>query len=130
MNARATQFHRSGLALCAASALFSASAALAAGGPSEAQQRYLQERARCESGQSHQDRATCLKEAGAAYAEAKRGRLDDGAAPYRQNALARCEVLPPDDRSACRARIEGAGVTSGSVEGGGIYRELVIREGG
>ena len=32
------------------------------------------------------------------------------------------------DRVACLARMDGAGVTLGSVEEGGIYRELVVRE--
>ena len=96
--------------------------------PSDAQTRYQQERAACESGRSYQDRATCLKEAGAAYEEARRGRLDDGRAQYQQNALERCTVLPAEERSACHARMQGQGITSGSVEGGGIYRELVTRE--
>lgn len=96
--------------------------------PSDAQMRYQQERAACDSGRSYQDRATCLREAGAAYEEAKRGRLADGSAQYQQNALARCSVLPPEERGACQARMQGAGTTSGSVEGGGIYRELVTRE--
>lgn len=95
---------------------------------SDAQMRYQQERAACDSGRSHQDRATCLREAGAAYEEAKRGRLADGGAQYRENALARCSALPPEERGACQARMEGQGTTSGSVAGGGIYRELVIRE--
>jgi hypothetical protein len=96
--------------------------------PSDAQQRYQQERATCLSGQSAQDQSTCLKEAGAALEEARRGRLADGSAQYQQNALARCTVLPPEERGACRARMQGEGTTSGSVEGGGIYRELVTRE--
>ena len=103
-------------------------AASLAAPPSDAQTRYPQERAACDSGRSYQDRATCLKEAGAAYEEAKRGRLADGSAQYQQNALARCNVVPSEERGACHARMQGQGTTSGSVEGGGIYRELVTRE--
>jgi len=87
------------------------------------------EREACMSGQTHQDRATCLKEAGAAQGEARAGRLDDrAAASYRQNAVERCRVLPTSDRDACVARIDGTGRVSGSVEGGGILREYVQRE--
>lgn len=96
--------------------------------PADAQQRYQQERAACLSGQSAQDQSTCLKEAGAALEEARRGRLADGSAQYQQNALARCTVLPPEERDACHARMQGQGTTSGSVPAGGIYRELIIRE--
>jgi hypothetical protein len=118
------------LAIGAAGALGATPAFAAdAGRPSDAQARYQQERAACLSGQSHQDQSTCLKEAGAALEEARRGRLDTGqAARYQDNALLRCSVLPPEDRSACEARIQGQGTTSGSVAAGGIYRELIIRE--
>jgi len=75
--------------------------------------------------QSHQDRATCQREAAAAAADARRGRLDDGPADYRANALRRCEALPEADRDACRLRMTGHGTASGSVEGGGIYREYI-----
>jgi hypothetical protein len=75
--------------------------------------------------QSNQDRATCQREAAAAAADARRGRLDDGPADYRANALRRCEALPEADRDACRLRMTGHGTTSGSVEGGGIYREYI-----
>jgi hypothetical protein len=40
---------------------------------SEARQQYQQERAYCTSGQASEDRALCLKEAAAAYAEARGG---------------------------------------------------------
>ena len=119
---------RTSISIVAVSASLGASAALAAP-PSDAQARYQAERARCNSGQSQQDQTTCLREAGAAYEEAKRGRLDDGRAQYQQNALARCEVLPAEERSACHARMQGQGTTRGSVESGGIYRELITREG-
>jgi len=86
--------------------------------------QHKQEVAVCNSGQSNQDRATCLKEAGAAYAEAQRGGQGSGAvAPG--NASKRCEVLKGDENSACLARMQGQGTTSGSVAAGGISRELV-----
>jgi hypothetical protein len=67
--------------------------------------RYQRERAACMSGQSNQDRATCLREAGAAFAQARREGLDDGAAAYARNARQRCEGLPHDDRQGCLARM-------------------------
>ena len=90
--------------------------------------RYQQERAVCTSGQSNQDRATCLREAGAAFAQAKQQGADDSSAQLALNATKRCERLPDPDRRDCVARIQGQGTTSGSVAGGGIYRELVTRE--
>ena len=90
--------------------------------------RYQQERALCISGRSNQDRVTCLREAGAAYAEAKRGGLDDAGASASDNQRKRCEPLTGDERSACLARMQGQGSTSGSVQSGGILRELVVRE--
>jgi hypothetical protein len=95
-------------------------------GHSEAQQRYQQERAHCLSGQSQQDRATCLREAGAAYDEARRGQLDNsGSNGFAQNATQRCNAQPASDREACMQRILGAGSAQGSVHGGGIIRETV-----
>jgi hypothetical protein len=93
---------------------------------SEAQQQYKRERAHCLSGQSHQDRATCLREAGAAYQEARRGLLNGSgaSADFSRNATARCEAQPPADRQACVQRIMGAGTAEGSVEGGGIIRQI------
>jgi len=88
--------------------------------------RYQAERAVCLSGQSHQARDTCLREAGAALAEARRGRVGSSA-DYRQNALTRCQALPEADRADCRARVDGEGRQSGSVESGGIYKETVTR---
>jgi hypothetical protein len=90
--------------------------------------RYQQERAVCTSGRSNQDRATCLREAGASYAEAQRGGLGDSSASYERNASQRCDRLPEDDRLDCAARMKGQGSHSGSVAGGGIYRELTTRE--
>lgn len=106
-------------------ALCLAPAAQAAGNPqqAQAQRQYQQERARCISGQSQQDRATCLKEAGAAYQEARQGALANAAGTdLAANATKRCEAQPPDDRAACIERITGAGNTEGSVEAGGVIR--------
>jgi hypothetical protein len=93
-----------------------------------AKSTYVKERADCEAGRTAQDRATCLKEAGAAQEESKRNRLDTAGSP-RQNAIERCNVLPAKDKADCLARIEGPSqanqktTTSGSVAGGGIIRE-------
>jgi hypothetical protein len=85
--------------------------------------RYQEARQACLSGQTYESKEVCLKEAAAAAGEAKKGNLTDTPDRYRQNALARCNVLPQADRDACARRVEGDGTTSGSVEGGGIYRE-------
>ncbi|MBC7413667.1 MAG: hypothetical protein H7327_01885 [Herminiimonas sp.] len=79
----------------------------------------------CNDGTTNEDRATCLKEAGAAKLEAQRGNLTSPAAATDQNALQRCDALPPADKEPCRLRITGAGTTSGSVAGGGVLREVV-----
>jgi len=89
-----------------------------------AKSTYQRDRAMCNSGQSNQDRATCLKEAGAAYGETRRGQLNDGQAQYDQNALARCKALPPEDMQACQRRIMGEGTAEGSAQEGGIYRKI------
>jgi hypothetical protein len=114
-------------ALAAVGALFVATAAGAASvNPSEIQARYQRERAACMNGESHQDRATCLKEAGAALQEARHGNLVTmDARQYERNRLARCDAHPPEEREDCVRRMHGEGTTTGSVEGGGIYRELV-----
>jgi hypothetical protein len=95
---------------------------------SEAQRQFQQERAYCLSGQSQQDRATCLKEATNAYGEARRGALNNsGNANFSANAAERCKAQPPADQDACVQRIMGAGSTSGSVKGGGLLRETETR---
>ncbi len=90
-----------------------------------AQAVYQRDRAACLRGDTSQDRATCLREAGAALQEARRGRLEDGDA-FERNRLARCEHQPLADRDACIRRMSGEGSVSGSVDGGGIIRELVV----
>ena len=76
------------------------------------------------SGESSQDRATCLREARAALQEARRNRLQTGAGVnFEANATTRCNAQPAADRDACVQRIRG-GTTRGSVAGGGLIREV------
>lgn len=89
-----------------------------------AEQRFQEERAVCNSGRSNQDRATCLLEAQSAYAEARKGVLGDGETPQPSNLNQRCQALAGDEQRDCLARMNGQGSTSGSVQGGGILREL------
>ncbi|CAN5710803.1 hypothetical protein BH11PSE7_BH11PSE7_02660 [soil metagenome] len=92
------------------------------------EQRYQREVARCKTGQSQQDRATCMREAGAARDEARKGNLTDpGASDLARNATVRCNAQPAADRDDCMKRITGAGdtQTQGSVMGGGVIRETV-----
>jgi hypothetical protein len=102
-----------------------------ANGLPDPEARYRQERERCERMPSPDERATCLREASAARAEARRGSLGNSPGDpirYLENALRRCEPLPPDERADCEYRVRGGGATRGSVEAGGIYRETVTRE--
>ena len=62
-------------------------------GSPEATYRY--EREKCLSGRTHQDRATCLKEAGAALAEARRGRLDNGVSERQLAEITGRDALGP-----------------------------------
>jgi hypothetical protein len=78
----------------------------------------------CMSGQTQQDRDTCLKEARNAQADKQRGVLNTYGG-QDQNAMARCEVhAGAEDRAACQARMLGMGAADGSVAGGGVIREV------
>ena len=90
---------------------------------------YQRERAACKLDATPQGRTTCLKEAGAAHAEAKRNQLGNGEdeAALRQNAELRCKSVAAADRDHCQrmARGEGTVSGSGSVAGGGVLKTLV-----
>jgi hypothetical protein len=120
-----TQVRRYGhIAMIAIGGLLSFSALA---GESEAQARYRQEAAFCKSGQSQQDYATCMREAGAARQENSRNNLSTASPDtLARNSEDRCGALSGDDRLACQARMEGMGRTTGSVEGGGVLREITI----
>ena len=118
------------IALLILAGMLASPAAFAANktGASEAQARYQQERAVCLSGKSNQDRTTCLREAGAAFEQARREGWRDDSAQNQRNERKRCEALPSAERKDCLARMQGQGTASGSAAAGGIYRELVTRE--
>lgn len=82
------------------------------------------ERTDCMNGNSQQDRATCMREAGAAKQESQRGNLRDSG-DYQANASKRCAALPAAEKADCERRSNGEGSVSGSVGGGGVVRELV-----
>jgi hypothetical protein len=82
------------------------------------------ERESCLNGSVSEDRATCLREAGAAKQERQRGNLRDNG-DYGANARKRCAALPETERNDCERRMNGQGNASGSVDSGGIVRELV-----
>ena len=92
--------------------------------PAKAQ--YEAERARCMSGTTGQDQASCLRSAGAAYDSIKQGRLQDPNRDYRENALARCKTLPAADRADCESRVS-LGVPHSMVKGGGDLKETVTQ---
>ena len=120
-----TKTTRSRLALLlAAGGLMGTPGAYAAGPRAGDGSTYRDEVAACAYIQ--QDRAACIREAGAARQEARRGGLTS-APDYLQNALARCQPQPPTERLACEQRVRGTGMTSieGSVLGGGLIRETV-----
>jgi hypothetical protein len=85
---------------------------------------YQQEVKACMTGQTQQDRETCLKEARNAQADKKRGVLDNAGGKFDTNVAARCDVLAGEDKAACQARMMGYGSTTGSVAGGGLLREV------
>ncbi len=114
------------LALATVATLIATTSTLAAnaGTLTEAQARYRQDMAACNSGQSNQDAATCRREAQNALAEAKRNGLTQ--APLneqQQNALRRCSVHQGEDRTDCEARMSGEGRVEGSAASGGVLRE-------
>jgi len=104
--------------------------ALAAGktGSLDPKVRYQRESAACASIRVFDDRANCLSEASTRFAATQPAVPEEASDILRRNALKRCEPLPEAERKDCVARMQGSGTTSGSVAGGGIYRELVTRE--
>lgn len=119
---------RNSLVSFGAAALLAVTAATAqvTAGPTaiDATGHYEKEVQACMSGQTQQDRETCLREARNAQAEKKRGALDNAGAQFEANKVARCEPLAGEEKAACQARMMGYGNTTGSVAGGGVLREV------
>jgi hypothetical protein len=116
----------SAAAFFAASGFFVFGAPLAQAQAPGTAARAQQERATCDGVQ--QDRAACLREAGAARQEAGRDGLTSATSGrYDANAMARCREQPAADRADCEARLQGGArtTTEGSVMGGGVIRETV-----
>ena len=119
MNTDRHVLSRAGLALLIAGATLGSLPAAAADKPA---------RARCAYGIATDGSSNCMSKADFEVAQSRQAALERDPAQYKRNALARCEGLAGADRQDCLARIDGKGTTSGSVEGGGIYRELVTRQ--
>ena len=119
---------------CAMAACFFSTAAMAqsgstgASGQLDPQAQYRMDVERCKSGQTNQDQATCMREAGAALEEAKRHRLlNQQAGNFDQNATERCNRLPAGDREDCVVQMTGQNTTvQGSIAGGGVLRTTTI----
>lgn len=92
--------------------------------------RYARESAACSRIAEHGARANCLSEASTRLAATQPTQPGESTELLRQNAIKRCEALPELERKDCLLRMQGQGTVSGSVEGGGLYRELVTREAG
>jgi hypothetical protein len=130
MNRRQTNLTRPLWALLMLSAAMGASPSLAASksGSSDSQARYRRDVAACQMAPQGTDKAACLREAGAVRASREPVSVNLDPGRFARNALKRCEPLSEPDRNDCVARIQGKGTTSGSVAGGGIYREVATRE--
>lgn len=135
MHTRPTFLTRQLLAACALGACLATPAVYAAGnGAAQAdiEARYKLDVQRCNAGQTNQDKATCLQEAGAARDEANRHRLINGNPSYEQNQTQRCNGLPSGAREDCLLQMSGQNTatqsttTQGSISSGGVLRETTI----
>ena len=117
-------------ALLVAITAFGSSSVLAAGNATTADTKAKDQRpaGSCQYGPSTDGNAGCMTKADSDETRSRQAALDRDPTQYMRNALVRCDRLTGDDRQDCVLRISGKGTTSGSVEGGGIYRELVTRE--
>ena len=122
-----TSHHRmASLAIAAALLTLTALPARAAPPAQDIETTYRQDRAACMSDTSLHERGPCLREAAAVRSEARRGMRAASGTPetHQQNALRRCVELPAEQRGVCERMVQGEGVTSGSVEAGGVLRAL------
>jgi hypothetical protein len=129
MNAIQSPIRNQFLALLAAGLfVVSAPAAMAAKtGKTAADPQYQADVAACNSGRSQESHSVCMQEAGAAHVERMRNQLTIPDQDYQANATMRCRALPPTEQQACVAQMSGEGKTYGSVNGGGVLREITIQ---
>ncbi|MGB3290903.1 MAG: hypothetical protein WBA83_16650 [Burkholderiaceae bacterium] len=89
--------------------------------------RYKLDVQRCNTGQTNQDKATCLREAGAARDESRRNRLTNANQSYQQNQVSRCQALSASERQDCLTQMSGQNTkVEGSIGAGGVLRETTI----
>jgi hypothetical protein len=112
----------------ATAALAIALPASAAGGVDKAsiEANYQAARSACQAMAVPADRTNCLRDAGAARAQALRmGPSSTSAEQLQRNALQRCQAhKSAEDQAICERMARGDGNSSGSVESGGVIREL------
>jgi hypothetical protein len=126
MTVQSRHLHRCGWALLLCTSLLCLSAQAAGKlAPQGAHAQYLHQRALCATQRPAAERDDCLSEASTAYAATQPSLPGDDADSLLRNRLRRCEPLRGADQLDCQARMRGEGTVSGSVAGGGIYRELV-----
>lgn len=112
--------------LAAIALALGAAAGAQAATPAEIEAQYRNDVARCNSGQTAQSKADCIREAGAARQEAMRNRLQNNG-NYDNNRYQRCQSLPAAQRDDCMKQMHGDNTrVMGSVEGGGVLRETTI----
>jgi hypothetical protein len=93
--------------------------------PSSLRAQLQRDLAYCNSPGNALSPAECRREAYAAYQHARSTNRRAEPVVDPDNRFRRCDVFQGADREACIARVEGEGEVRGSVESGGIYREVV-----
>lgn len=92
---------------------------------SEAQARFEREREKCQTHNTQDSLATCMREANNALDASRKGQLSAPGAQAGKNATERCDAFQSaQEQAECARRIESA-PASGSVSGGGVLRESV-----
>lgn len=100
-----------------------------ASGKAAIEANYQRDRAACAAITVPTDRSNCLRDAGAARAQALRtGPRTTSPEELARNAVQRCQRQPAEQKAICERMARGEGSVSGSVEGGGVIRELVTQE--
>jgi hypothetical protein len=100
-----------------------------ASGKASIEANYQRDRAACAAMTVPTDRSNCLRDAGASRAQALRtGPRTASPEELARNAVQRCQRQPAEQKAICERMARGEGNVSGSVEGGGVIRELVTQE--